>query len=431
MKNTVIKLCSIIAIIGVQLQALASIKSTSQFSSIEEYANLKTKAILKNTKGITILKEGIYNHKKGTKKYTYTKINNTSTNQELTYIWDEKGTLQFIEISHAKVNANNIPTGKTQKITNSSGDSFLGMPLAKLVQWNGAHFTFWGFKSANKGKIQVREGSKMAQCAFEFTLGIEAKTKYNYTVMTELEVNTSYKHILNQKIFVSSFKYFPVKKTQRQIQEVLSSDGISSNASAQVVKAILGGMTIEDYGMINTKEALSKAKGLEIGVEKPIYLEEGTVKYNSTLVVNPATNHELIYVWDKNNNLKFIEMEYSMLDADFIPTGKTQTIMTRKCNSEGNGAFILGMPLKKLIEWNNGEYFDFISFGIDSEGQIIADKSSKLGSCSNIELKLSIEYKNLKKNKAISKGLKLNTTDKATKDAGIFVGSLRYHPSLD
>ncbi|NVK66564.1 MAG: hypothetical protein HWE22_18370 [Flavobacteriales bacterium] len=187
--------------------------------------------------------------------------------------------------------------------------------------------------------------------------------------------------------------------------------------SAQVTKLELSAFKFDDYITLTTPEQIKARFDGEDEVEHGTSLyQEGTVEYDHTIVTNPATTHEVKYLWDDKGDLSFVEANYIKYDENFDEKG-IQMLGTE------SGVY-LGMPLEELVEWN-GQDFDFYGFGWDYGGGIKREKGTKLTD-SKYVIRLDMRYKEGMPS-AIMGDILLNSSNELLKDQEIFVSNISYY----
>lgn len=203
--------------------------------------------------------------------------------------------------------------------------------------------------------------------------------------------------------------------TTKELESVNKIDSVEESTPdnpAESKKLNLASMTFEDYAALDTKEKIKSTFDKENCKEGTSYYEEGTISYKHTVVTNPATTHEVKYVWDENGTLAFVEANYKKYDEDYNEVGIQ--MLKSECGVH------LGMKLKELEKWN-GKPISFSGFGWDYGGTIMKGTDSKLANCP-INMTLSIDYSQNTSNKIMGDTI-LSSTDKTVQQTPVYVSS--------
>jgi hypothetical protein len=185
---------------------------------------------------------------------------------------------------------------------------------------------------------------------------------------------------------------------------------------AEVAKLKMAEMSFEDYAKLTTIEEIEKVFGAEQMKEGISYYAEGTVQYKNTTVTNPATTHEIRYVWGDNGELNSIEADYIRRNENFEEVGKQMT--------KSDCGIHLGMTLEELVAWNEDE-LSFLGFGWDFEGMVQRKENSKLSNC-DVIARLGIDH-DPSYPAEIMGDIDLNSTDENLKGVKIFITNFTYH----
>ena len=223
--------------------------------------------------------------------------------------------------------------------------------------------------------------------------------------------------------FISSCSYnedfdiaIPSVKQERKKDTVNSSISINN---AQVTKPVLSEMKLEDYAQLTDKKSIEAVFGESQMQEGISYYDEGTTQYTHTLVTNPATTHQIKYVWDSEGKLIFIEANYKRQTENEPQSGIQMT--------QSDCGIYLGMKLEELATWN-GKAISFYGFGWDREGVIKKEEKSKMAGC-RVVAKLGIDLDETTPSSVMGDVL-LSSADKKVKSANIFVSQFIYYPIL-
>lgn len=204
------------------------------------------------------------------------------------------------------------------------------------------------------------------------------------------------------------------KEDSKPVEETVLQDEDKEETSAEVTKLKLAAMTFEDYVKLNSKEVIEGIFGADNMKEGSSSYQEGEVRYKHTIVTNPATTHEVKYLWDEDGSLSFVEASHYKYDENFEVQG-TQSL-------ESECGISLGMPLAELVTWN-GSDIRFSGFGWDYAGGVFVEQNTKLADCPVI-LNLDVNYDDMTSN--ITGDRELNTENEEVKNANIFVGSFTF-----
>ncbi|OPL19868.1 MAG: hypothetical protein AVO35_02530 [Candidatus Aegiribacteria sp. MLS_C] len=201
--------------------------------------------------------------------------------------------------------------------------------------------------------------------------------------------------------------------------------GDSSNTSVveqEIPAAAVTYSTIEDYATITTKEQLISEFGEENLVDGESWYAEGTVRYEHTVLTDPCNGQVIRYVWQEDGNtLSHVEAGYFIFDDDYYVVD-TQEVFS-VC-----GVFT-GMSLQDLREWN-GTDFDFLGFGWDYEGLILAGEGSRIAECP-VRMKLSFDMQREIPEEYLDMygDVTFNTADDIAREAPVLVDLLTLYPS--
>lgn len=128
----------------------------------------------------------------------------------------------------------------------------------------------------------------------------------------------------------------------------------------------------DHYLTLNTKNAVIQQFGAENIKHQTMYFAEGTVEKKASVLTNPQNGHIVHFIWqDNNDSLDWIEANYLLFDENYEPKGK------QKIEAE-NGLY-LGMPLKKLKEWNGAD-IKFSGFAWDYGGSVFREEGTRIAS---------------------------------------------------
>lgn len=203
-----------------------------------------------------------------------------------------------------------------------------------------------------------------------------------------------------------------IKIDSASVQDI---NTINKPSSAQVKKLVLAQMSLEDYIKLNSKDLINENFAPEQIKSGISFYQEGTVKSNHTLVTNPASTHQIKYLWDNNNQLAFVEASYKKYDKVFNEIGIQMV--------ESENGLYLGMKLEDLVKWNNSE-IEFYGFGWDYGGGIKRKEGDKL-SKSDYIISLGADYNQIS-NKLMGDTL-LNSSSKIVKESNIYISKLTYY----
>lgn len=170
------------------------------FQKFEDYAALLTKEELIEEFGEENLKDAIGYYAEGTYEAQTTTLTNPENEQVITFVWDEDGTLSWIEAYYGIYDEEYNRT-KTQKIETNEG-LFLGMSLKKLREWNGADFKFSGFDWDYGGGIFNTNEGKIPKSKISITLGYEGKLP-DFAI-GDVELNADDERLTDVNIIVES-----------------------------------------------------------------------------------------------------------------------------------------------------------------------------------------------------------------------------------
>lgn len=204
------------------------------------------------------------------------------------------------------------------------------------------------------------------------------------------------------------------KEDSKPVEETVLQNEDNEEPSAEVMKLKLAAMTFEDYVKLNTKEVIEGTFGADNMKEGSSSYQEGEVTYKHTIVTNPATTHEVKYLWNDDGSLSFVEASYYKYDENFEIQGIQS--LDSECGIS------LGMPLADLVAWN-GSDIQFSGFGWDYAGGIFIKQNTKLATCP-VKVGLDVDYENMTSN--ITGDIELNTENEEVKNAKIFVGSFTF-----
>lgn len=210
----------------------------------------------------------------------------------------------------------------------------------------------------------------------------------------------------NEAIDTTSFEEL------ESVNKVEAVEESTTNNPAESKKLDLASMTFEDYFALDSKEKITSIFDKENCKEGTSFYEEGTVSYKHTVVTNPATTHEIKYVWDENGTLAFVEANYKKYDEDFNEIGIQ--MLKSECGVH------LGMKLTELEQWN-GKPISFSGFGWDYGGTIMKGTDSKLANCP-INMMLGIDYSPRTSNTIMGDTI-LTSSDKTVQQTPIYVSS--------
>jgi hypothetical protein len=179
--------------------------------------------------------------------------------------------------------------------------------------------------------------------------------------------------------------------------------------------------TVEDYGLVTSKEQLISEFGEENLIDGESWYAEGTVRIENTVLTNPENGQVVKYLWEEDGNtLNYLEVNYYIFDEDYSIQG-TQAVAS-ECGVS------TGMSLHDLREWNGAD-FEFFGFGWDYEGGILDDEGSRIAECPfqiklsfDLELDLPEEYYGLYGDQVF------NTADEIAQGAPVLVDMLTYYP---
>ena len=154
----------------------------ADFTKIEHYAALDTKAKLVENFGKENIKDGSTWYGEGSTELKHSVLTNPSNGHIVKYVWKEENPTQlsFIEIFGILRNKDYEAIG-TQKIGSECG-IFTGMTLKEMRDWNGEDFEFSGFGWDFGGMVRYTEESNFAKCNLSLRLEIkfeEGKNQYD------------------------------------------------------------------------------------------------------------------------------------------------------------------------------------------------------------------------------------------------------------
>ncbi|MGB1248589.1 MAG: hypothetical protein ACPG4Z_06865 [Chitinophagales bacterium] len=168
--------------------------------------------------------------------------------------------------------------------------------------------------------------------------------------------------------------------TEEYIEREIGEEHISKTQVTDVDETIY----FEDYAQYNTRKLLFNQFDSEYIKDDTTWYAEGTEMYLRSTLTNPIDNNVIRFLWKQNNaeKLEFIETDHTLYNEEW-EIERTQNVMTKT-------GIYLGMTLFELRDWNGAE-FDFLGFGWDYEGSIMAEENSKLSN-NNVQARLSISY---------------------------------------
>ncbi len=202
---------------------------------------------------------------------------------------------------------------------------------------------------------------------------------------------------------------------QNPTEETVLQDEDNGEPSAEVTKLKLAAITFEDYAKLNNIELIEATFGADNMKEGSSSYQEGEVTYKHTIVTNPATTHEVKYLWDEDGSLSFVEASHYKYDENFEVLGIQS--LDSECGIS------LGMTLAELVAWN-GSDIRFSGFGWDYAGGVFVEQNTKLADCP-VTVILDVNYDDMTSN--ITGDTELNTENEEVKNAKIFVGSFTFY----
>ncbi len=122
----------------------------------------------------------------------------------------------------------------------------------------------------------------------------------------------------------------------------------------------------DHYATILSKEDLTMKFGESDLTDETKFFAEGTVKVETTTLVNSKFGHTITFGWNEDNS------KTAWISADYTTLSKAgfQEIKT-------NSGLSTGMTLSELQKWNGAE-FKFSGFGWDYGGGIFQEEGSKI-----------------------------------------------------
>lgn len=211
-------------------------------------------------------------------------------------------------------------------------------------------------------------------------------------------------------------------KTEVNTPKVEETDSTENAQDTEVIEAAevtQENMKFEDYKNFENRAKLIEFFGEENLENGTSWYGEGTMQYPHTLVTNPKTGHVVKILWNEadTNTINFIEAHYKIYDKDYQLKGN-QNLQTKTGLS-------LGMSLKDLVTWNDGEKVEFSGFAWDFHGGVHAAKESKIAMS---EFSLTMDYSgDGMMPEGFAGDVTLSSNDKKVMDAPIVLGTITMH----
>lgn len=203
--------------------------------------------------------------------------------------------------------------------------------------------------------------------------------------------------------------------------QTTTEDSVVSETPAKVVEMTFADMKFEDYGDFENRGKLIAFFGEENIKNGVSFYGEGTMQYAHSIVTNPKTGHVVKVLWQEkdSNKINFIEANYNIYDNEYNLKGN-QIIPSKSGLS-------LGMKLKDLVAWNEGNEIKFSGFAWDFHGGVHPAEGSKI---MNSGLSLTMDFSDPTGIPTEFLGdVTLSSKDQKVMDAPIVIGTLTkyYH----
>ncbi len=178
--------------------------------------------------------------------------------------------------------------------------------------------------------------------------------------------------------------------------------------------------TIEDYGLIESKDQLIAEFGEENLTDGATWYAEGTVKVEHTVLTDPSSGRVIMFFWEEDGRTRsYLEAAYYLFDDDYSVLG-TQEV-------ESDCGVYTGMSLQELREWNGAD-FSFFGFGWDYEGGILTGESRITDAPVQMKLSFDLEVEIPEEYRGMYSDGVFNTADDIARGAPVLVDRLTYYP---